>query len=580
MVTKAGIARFIPWVVAIFGAVVGVFSLVAARHADTASWAGRQTVPDIVLVAAGWALIGAGLRLANRSAQHAAGRLLTVAGFAWFAADWNNQFTSSSVMFTAGVAFGTVAPVLIGHAALRYASPLRPLGRVAITLGYAATLLIAGVLPALFLDPGAQSCADCAANVIALQSVPTIVEALGRAAVVIGPLWCGLMVVAIGRELVVAGPGRRRLDAPVLLPAVGYLGAVCATYLLDAGSSYLSIDASTRLLWTVQGALLTLMSFGTGWPAVQRRVARARMARLVVELAGTPAPGGLRGRIAASMHDPGFAVLYPLTGDLLVDAAGRSAQPGPGQAVTRVVRAGEAVALLAHRPGLLGDPQTAAEISAAASLAIDNERLQAQTRARLTDLRESRARIVRTGDAERRRLERDLHDGAQQQLVALSLALALAAIRNAADEQAVDRLNRARFEVTDALAHLRTLARGIYPRELADEGLSAALATLTEGSTVPLSINAVPAGRLPHEVEAAAYQVVSRLLQSSGTAGATLAVTAGTDRLRIDMEVNLDTEPEPAGITALQDRVGALGGQLTVQRNPTGVSIAAVLPCG
>jgi signal transduction histidine kinase len=225
---------------------------------------------------------------------------------------------------------------------------------------------------------------------------------------------------------------------------------------------------------------------------------------------------------------------------------------------------------------LLGDPESAAEITAAASLAIDNERLHAQTSARLADLRESRTRIVRTGDAERRRLERDLHDGAQQRLVSLSLALALAAIRSSADGASVDRFTQARGEVSDALAHLRRLARGIYPRELADEGLSAALTTLAEGSTVPLSINAVPAERLPHEVEAAAYQVVSRVLQSSGIGSATLNVTVGADRLRIDLGV----DGEPAGITALEDRVGALGGQVLLQRNAKGVIVAAVLPCG
>ena len=576
MVTKAGIARFIPLMIAVLGLVVGIISLVTARHADNASWAGRQTLPDLLFVTAGWALIFSGLRLANGRAQRSAGRLLTVAGFAWFAADWNNQFTSSSPMFTAGVVLGTVGPVLIGHAALRYAGPIRLLGRVAIVVGYAATLLIAGLLPALFLDPAAQNCAGCATNMLALQSIPSAVEGFGRAAVDIGPVWCGLLIIAIGRELFVAARGRRRLNAPVLLPAAGYLSAVCATYLLVAGGSFLRIEASTQLLWVVQGCLLILLAMGTGWPALQQRVTRARMARLVVDLAGTPEIGGLSGMIASSLHDPSFTVLYPLTGDALVDGAGRPAQPEPDQAVTRVIRAGETVALLAHRPGLLGDPESAAEITSAASLAMDNERLHAQTSARLADLRESRTRIVRTGDAERRRLERDLHDGAQQRLVSLSLALALAAIRSSSDGASADRFTQARSEVSDALAHLRRLARGIYPRELADEGLSAALTTLAEGSTVPLSIHTVPADRLPHEVEAAAYQLVSRVLQSSGINSAFLDVTVAAGRLRIALAV----DGEPGNISALEDRVGALGGQLLLQRNATDVTVAAVLPCG
>ena len=292
MVTKAGIARFIPLTIAVLGVVVGILSLVTARHADSASWAGRQTLPDILFLTAGWALIGSGLRLANKCPGRSAGRLLTVGGFAWFAADWNNQFTSSSPMFTAGVVLGTVAPVVIGHAALRYAGPLRLLGRAAITVGYTATLLIAGSLPALFLDPATQSCAGCAANILALQSIPSVVDGFGRIAVYIGPLWCGLLIIAIGRELFVVGPGRRRLNAPVLLPAAGYFSAVGVTYLLVAGSSFLRIDPSTQLVWFVQGSLLTFLALGTGWPAMRHRVTRARMARLVVEMAGTPGSAG------------------------------------------------------------------------------------------------------------------------------------------------------------------------------------------------------------------------------------------------------------------------------------------------
>ena len=240
------------------------------------------------------------------------------------------------------------------------------------------------------------------------------------------------------------------------------------------------INPATRLLWLVQGGCLLLLAAGTGWPSIQRRLTRARVARLVVDIAAVPPVGGLSTMLARSLRDPSFLVLYPTTENSMVDSSGHPATPDDGQAHTRVVRSGETVAVLEHGQRLFDDPALAAEVTAAARLALDNERLQALTRAQLADLRASRARIVRTGDAERRRLERDLHDGAQQQLVSLSLACALAAIR-AGDPAAAARLNSARSEVAAALAELRALARGIYPAELADEGLAAALQTLAEG---------------------------------------------------------------------------------------------------
>jgi signal transduction histidine kinase len=259
----------------------------------------------------------------------------------------------------------------------------------------------------------------------------------------------------------------------------------------------------------------------------------------------------------------------------MVDSSGRPATPDDGQSHTQVVRSGETVAVLEHGQRLLDDPALAAEVTAAARLALDNERLQALTRAQLADLRASRARIVLTGDAERRRLERDLHDGAQQQLVSLSLAFAVAAIR-AADPAAAARLNNARSQVAAALAELRVLARGIYPAELADEGLAAALQTLAEGSAVPVTIAAAPTRRYPHAVEAAAYQLLSWVVKDSSGGTVRIAATDDGDQLRIEAAL-WQAPAEPA---ALEDRVGAIGGELLISRTPGGVSVRAVLPCG
>jgi signal transduction histidine kinase len=381
-------------------------------------------------------------------------------------------------------------------------------------------------------------------------------------------------MVAIGWRLGEASPAKRRRDGPVLVAGIGYLAAMCGTYLLAIGSSFVPINPSTRLLWLVQCTCLLLLAAGTGWPSVQRARTRARVARLVVDIAEVPPVGGLSTMLARSLRDPSFLVLYPTTENSMVDSGGRPATPDEKQTHTRVVRSGETVAVLEHGQRLFDDPALAAEVTAAARLALDNERLQALTRAQLADLRESRARIIRTGDAERRRLERDLHDGAQQQLVSLSLACSLAAIR-AGDPAAAARLNGARAEVASALAELRTLARGIYPAELADEGLAAAMQTLAEGAAVPVTIEQVPTRRFPHAVEAAAYQLLSRLVRDASSGPVQITATDDGDQLRIEAAL----ERAPAGLTQLEERVGAIGGELLVSSSTTGATVRAVLPC-
>ena len=157
-----------------------------------------------------------------------------------------------------------------------------------------------------------------------------------------------------------------------------------------------------------------------------RRRARAAVARLVVELAHSPPPGGLRDALAGHGRRPDLVLAYPLGRDRPTGrrAGGRSTLEAANRRGS--CETGVSVAVLAHAPGLLDDEQLVEEVAAAARLALENERLQAEVRAQLEELRASRARIVEAGDAERKRLERDLHDGAQQRLVGLSLSLRLA----------------------------------------------------------------------------------------------------------------------------------------------------------
>jgi signal transduction histidine kinase len=207
--------------------------------------------------------------------------------------------------------------------------------------------------------------------------------------------------------------------------------------------------------------------------------------------------------------------------------------------------------------------------------------------AQVTELEDARSRIIAAGDAERRRIERDLHDGAQQRLVALSLTLRMAEARaGKGDPEAQELIRSAGEEANLALKELRDLARGIHPAILTNRGLAAALDDLAGRATVPVDVVAAPSERLPDQVEAAAYFVVSECLANVGkhaqASSATVSVRAEDGQLLVEVRDDgaggADAE-NGHGIQGLQDRVGALGGTLAVESPPgAGTRVLATIP--
>ena len=207
--------------------------------------------------------------------------------------------------------------------------------------------------------------------------------------------------------------------------------------------------------------------------------------------------------------------------------------------------------------------------------------------ARVTELQDARSRIIAAADAERRRIERDLHDGAQQRLVALALNLRMAEQRAASgDPAAAELVRQAGEEAQLALKELRDLARGIHPAILTNRGLPAALEDLASRATVPVEVTATPSERLPDEVEAAAYFVVSECLANVGkhaqAESATVAVTAHGDTLEVvvsDDGVGGAEFGGGTGVQGLVDRVGALSGTLSMESPPgDGTRVTASIP--
>jgi signal transduction histidine kinase len=550
------------------GIAVGLFTLRVAQDNPGYWFAGTSQAANAALLLAGWSLIACGLVSWLQRPDSRFGPLLVAAGFAWFLPEWNNPGANWALVFTAGIGLYAICPSLVGHAVLAY-----PRGRVrtraeetAVACSYVGSFVVLGLAPALLLDPAAQGCSQCPPNLLAVADRATFASDLTRAGIYLGVVWALALTALSTLRL------RRAATRPVVVAGTAYLVLVTATFAVSLDRGSLSNGTLERRLWLGEAAALVGMTAAVAWNWVRARRARSQMARLVVELSYSPPPGGLRDVLAQIVGDAELVLAYPLddTGRL-VDANGRAVEVARGLQRTTLVSGGRTVAVLAHAPGLLDDEQLVDEVTAAARLALENERLQAEVCAHLEELRASRARIVAAGDAERRRLERDLHDGAQQRLVGLALSLRLLRSHLAARE-----LETADAELAHAIEDLRELAHGIFPAVLSDEGFAAAVEALTEDARVPIRLGSLPEGRFASPVENAAYTIVA---EAAGTASRGLAVRAGhrNGLLTVDLETQ---DIDGLDVAALEDRIGALDGRLTVGPGRDGrVTIHAELPC-
>jgi signal transduction histidine kinase len=562
------------------GCALGVASLLLARRYPGGSLGGDSVAGSVALLGAGWALVACGLAAWVRRPASRFGLLLWSAGLAWLLVELNNPDVGWGAAFTLGVVTYAVCPALVAHAALAYPGGQLQSGaeRLAVGAGYANALVVLGIAPALFFAPARQGCAECPSNLVAVASDAGVVEALLRVGLWAGLAWAAAVAGLAAWRTIRSSSPARRVTTPVLVALVAYLALVAVDYAHGLRRGFTSNDDVDQQLWIAQAAVLIALAAGVAAAWAREWRARTTIARISVELSHAPASRGLRDALAGALVDPELELAYPLDDGRHVDARGRPVEPRPGRgrAVTPIMRGQRCVAVLVHRADLLDDRELIEEVGAAAGLALNHERLQAEARVALEDLRASRARTVEAGDAERRRLERDLHDGAQQRLVVLSLALRL--LRSEVDGVGAARVDAAAAELQGALAELHDLARGIYPAVLADEGLAAAIEALAEAGTAPMTMASLPGERLAPAVEAAGYFLVAEVVKRSGTAAVTVAARRSNGRLHVDIDSAGGLGDE---LVDLHDRVGALDGELVVHRGPRGhVTIHAEVPCG
>ncbi|HEX7172803.1 MAG TPA: histidine kinase [Candidatus Limnocylindria bacterium] len=459
--------------------------------------------------------------------------------------------------------------------------------RVAGFGGSVANVLVVWVLlaaPSGHLAPGIGRLAlgGFAAVVIAAAAISDLTVL--RVAWGFGVVISLLLVALVYRRWATASVASRRSLTPVVIAGM----TISLVHAMDFASGVFLIPVipGGPIYWA-DTISRTLVPFGFLLGLLRLRMARGAVADLVVELGQTPAPERLREALAHALGDPSLEVVYwsPASRTYLDhDGLPADVDTGGSRAVTYLDQGGRPLAAIVHDPALGEDPGLVSAVAAAVRLAVDNERLAAEVRSQLDEVRASRSRIVEASDAERRRVERNLHDGAQQRLVALSLALrrARAQLPPDAAPATAAALDGASEQLASAMAELRELAKGIHPAILTEAGLGPALRSLARESPVEVTLRLELADDLADPISVAAYFVAAEALTNVAKYAAAshidLTAESGAHDLRIEIRDDGvgGADPEAgSGLRGLSDRVAALGGQLDI-RSPAGAGTRVV----
>jgi signal transduction histidine kinase len=571
---------------AIAGTLSGVLASNTLIDFGATSYAGASEAAEVADTLAGLGLVLAGALAWTRSRTRTLGLLAMLAGVAWVAPDWEGWQGGSALLRSLGAAVSPFFLPLLFHLALAVPSGrLRTrAARVAVAAAYALAAAV-GIGLALFRDPffDPYCWRTCSENAFLVHAYPGLAGTLGdvwtRSALVIG----AAVAVVAARRLLVATSTARRVLMPTLIPLM-LAGVAEVAYAVALLHDPLEDPDKTGFaaIFFVRSLSAFALALGIALSVFHAQRMRSSVSRLAAEVAEAPPAGTLRDGLAAALGDPGLEVRYwlPESGRF-VTADGRAAPPpaaGNGRAVTPIARGGHTLASVSHDAALLDGDELEHQIGSAARLAIDNERLQAEVLAQLDELRRSRARIVEAGDAERRRLERNLHDGAQQRLLAVSydLRLARAAAENDGDAELGELVSRAAVEIDEALGELRELAEGIYPAILTEAGLATALESLVDSAPIPVELGGIAPGRYPAPVETTAYYTVEEAIHDAASRNATFArVATGTLEDTLVVSVGDDGAGRDEPLVHVADRVGALGGSVEFGVN----TIRAELPC-
>jgi signal transduction histidine kinase len=568
------VVRLALWPAAIAAGGVTAAVILTSDTADSPALTAALTL----VVGLSWCVTGLvewGRQPANRI-----GLLMVIFGFAWFGG--RLTFTDSPLLYTIGLFLGALFFAVLGHVLLAFPSGRLEgrLSRAIVIAGYLDTTVLIGI-GILFQngDPGDPR------NLALVEANTTLTDAFKNSARFMGIALFLAVLAILAQRWRRATPRWRSTFAIVFW--TGAAAAVASAVSIFTRAPYKQFGPIDVVAFLVIAAVPLALSVDL----LRGRLARGAVADLVVQLGDTRAPGKLRDALARALHDPSLSVAYWLPERRrYVDVDGQPVElpTKPPQMATIVEREGTPVAALIHDCTLRDEPDLVEAVGAAAGLALENERLQADLRARLAELRASRARIVEATDAERRRLERNLHDGTQQRLVSISMALGLAESRLGSDQDGARQIiEEARQALGVALQELREFSQGIHPAVLTERGLGPALRELVYLAPMSIELD-VDEERLPQPVEAAAYYVVAEALANVAKYASADAVSVIVERRNGAALVEVADDgiggADPAkgsGLRGLSDRVEALGGTLAVESSPGhGTRLKAEIPCG
>ncbi len=541
-------------------------------------------------VAAAWSFLLAGLVAWARRPQNRLGPLMVATSFALLARQF--RFSHEELAFPVFFLLGELGWALFAHVAFAY-----PYGRVsdrveraflwvaygvALAFPLAILLFYGGTERLRYLDPFPRE------NFLLVSESARVVDVLQDAFGIVAYGVLGTAFVALVlRKFLRASPRARRVYLPLLIAAVAAaLWAVLNGILTFATTP----PAIVYDLFWWQIASLIALPLALLWGLLRARLARVHVGELVVHLEETPVDG-LRDELALALEDPTLELgLWIPDRGIWVDSGGAELavpEDGPERAVTWIEHEGAPLAVLVHDPTLREEPMLVEAVAAAARLALVNARLHAEVRAQLQTVQESRARLVTAADEERRRIERDLHDGAQQRLVALALELRSAQrqLDETGDADVVRLLSATADELQVAVEELRELAQGIHPGILTQGGLAHALEALAARAPLQVTVDAT-AERFSPDVEATAYFVACEALTNAVKHADASKASIGARRENglLVIEVADDgrggAEPGGSGLRGLTDRVEARGGRLVVESvSGSGTRVRGEIPC-
>lgn len=574
------------------GLVLGLGSIIAVT---TSEFVERPATTMTLNLLVGWAFAIAGIIAIEQRPGNRVGWLMLAVGFAWFLGQGGLAYAGHSIPFTIGTALQFVYIAVIAHliVAFPFGSVETMGGRFVVVATYLS--VTAAYIPWMFFAETLEFCGRCPDNALLVtpnRDTSALLRDLSRYAGIAAAL---LLVGFLWRRWRTSTASWRRAVAPVFWSA-GLSFAVVIPAVANRAADRPLGDGPTFAMWLA----FAVVPFGFLYGLLRGQLDRAAIATLVVELGEGGQRGQVQEALANALHDPTLTLAYWLPDQSrYVDVDGAPIElPGTAdldaadnddRVATVVEREGGRVAALIHDASLAENMELVEAACAGAGLALENERLHADLRARVKEIQASRARIVQATDDERRRIERNLHDITQQRLVSLGLAVRLARAKMTTDHDAADDLLAgAGDEIAQTLNEIVELTRGIHPALLTERGLPAALDALTSRAQLPVSLSVDLNRRLPPPVEAALYYAASEALTNVAKYAAAETVHVGLVEAdgQAVLEVTDDgvggADPTSgSGIRGLTDRVEALGGRLQVfSRSGSGTRLRAELPCG